>query len=85
MTQTEMAEAIRAILPPNAQLVSLERNDVCFGNMTAVIRQGLKKHTFVTDRGDICLGNKLLYSHTSYQTDTFSMLITAIQDKLRPN
>lgn len=82
MTQTEMAEAIQAILPSNAKLVSFERNDAFFGNMIVVIRQGWKKHTFVTDRGDVCLDNKLLYSHASYQADTFSMLITAIQQNL---
>lgn len=85
MTQIEMAEAIRALLPSNAKLVSFERNDAFFGNMTVVIRQGGKKHTLVIDRGDITHNRKLLYSHSSYQTDAFFMLITAIQKILYTN
>ena len=81
----EMEEAIRAVLPAGAVLISFDRNDAFFGNMTVVIKQGPKKHTFVTDRGEILHGKKLLCGskyHQPGQEDTFPMLLQMIQKEL---
>lgn len=82
----ETEDAIRRALPPDAALVSFDRNDAFFGNMTVVIKQGSKKHTFCTDRGEILHGKKLLCNsayHQAGQDDTFPMLLQMIQKELK--
>ncbi len=84
--KNDMLNAMKAVLPAEATLVSFEYNDKVFGNI--VVKIELKKimHTFVTDRGEIYHNGKMIcdssYRHTEKE-DTFPKLLQIIKNELK--
>ena len=80
-----IADRIRSILPANAELVSCDRNEACFGNLIVKIKCGDRVHTFLTDRGEISCDNRVLWAPTiggEGEDDTISLLVELIKNEL---
>lgn len=77
----EMTDALKAILPAEAVLLSFSYHAKCFGNIIAEIEFNGNKHVFITDRGEICHNGKMICDST-YQEDTFQKLLIVINNIL---
>jgi hypothetical protein len=87
MNDEEIKQCIINILKDTSyNLLSFERNHSCFGNMVAIIKLGIKKYTFISDRGDIlCNGNVVFISdyHVAGEDDTPVYFLKAIEQLVR--
>ncbi len=83
---SDMSDALKAILPDEAELISFDYNEKFFGNIVAEIKLKKMKHTFITDRGEIYHNGKMIcdssYRYTEKE-DTFSKLLQIIKLELR--
>ena len=76
-----MLNALKAILPAEATLVSFDYDKKVFGNMIVEIELEKIKHTFITDRGEI-FHNGVMLCDSSYLCmgeGTFPKLLQLIQ------
>lgn len=87
MSDEEIKQSIIKILSDTSyNLLSFERNHGCFGNMVAIIKLGIKKYTFVSDRGEIlCNGNVAFTSdyHVAGEDDTPVYFLKVIEQLVR--
>ena len=83
--ENDMLNALKAILPAAATLVSFDYNERVFGNIVVKIKLPKVMHTFVTDRGEIYHNGKMICDssyHYTEKEDTFSKLIQLIKNEL---
>ena len=81
----DMANMIKANLPAEVTLVSMDYNGKIFGNIVVVIEFAKVNHIFTTDRGDIYHNGKMLCNrsyHYIENDDTFSKLLKMIKREL---
>ena len=64
--KNDMLNALKAVLPTEATLVSFDYNGKVFGNIVVEIEVAKIMHTFVTDRGEI-YHNKKMICDSSYR------------------
>ena len=76
-TVEDMEREIRAILPEDAKLMSFSYSAQYFGNMILQIHVGGKRHTFITDRGEISHNATVVAN--SETGDTFSRLLDVVK------
>lgn len=74
----DMEREIRAALPEGAKLTDFSYYPQCFGNMIVQIHIRGKRHTFVTDRGEISHNTVLVAN--SEAGDPFPRLLHMIRD-----
>ena len=81
-----MLEAVKALLPANATIVSFDYYEKAFGNIVLKLETGKDIHTFITDRGEIYHNGKMLCDHSYLyieKEDTFSKLLQLIKQELK--
>lgn len=87
MSDEEIKQNIIKILSDTSyNLYSFERNHYCFGNMVAIIKLGIKKYTFVSDRGEILCNGKVAFAHDYHvagEDDSPVYFLKAIEQLVR--
>ena len=84
--KNEMLEAVKALLPANATIVSFDYYEKAFGNIVLKLETEKDIHTFITDRGEIYHNGKMLCDHSYLyieKEDTFSKLLQLIKQELK--
>ena len=83
--KNDMLNALKAVIPAEATLVSFDYNKMVFGNIVIKIEMSKIMHTFVTDRGEIYHNGKMIcdssYRYTEKE-DTFPKLLQMIKKEL---